>query len=148
MTHTKNIKWYPTKTGITITTGGTLTIASGATLVATGYSADTGTVASLAVTGAATVGTTLGVTGNLTVGGGNVILYATGNIYTAGTATLKGIVCVGQTAATAGAILLDPNGSHAAAVGAGVVAIYFTAGGNLEAKKAGPLTSTLNGAWA
>jgi len=159
--------WYATKTGVVFQTGTTLTINSGATLNLTGYSVDSGTVSSLAVTGAATVGTTcnvvgnfsvatnkfnvtaasgntaiagtLGVTGNLTVATNKlVVTAASGNVVAAGTVT----------AGTATNPIILSNAGARVAPASGSLQIYTDGSDLYAARNADTKTSKLSASWA
>ena len=140
--------WYGTRNSITIASGGTLNISAG-TLTNNGGDEYTG--ATLAVTTSATVGKTLGVTGNFSVGAGNFAVTAlSGNTLAKGTLNSVGAFSVGGTKFTASAagvvvakgttnivgamtvgvvasgkaIIIDPSGGKVAP-GANNVQIYF-----------------------
>lgn len=170
---TYSTKWYATKTGIVMGSGSTLTIASGATLSAAAYSQ--AAPASLAVTNAMTVGTTLGVAGDfavatnkfqVTAASGNTTVAGTldvtsdfrvnttyftataasGNVVAKGTANLQGAVTVGV-AAAANAIVIDPAGAKATPA-ASEVQLFFD-GTDLKAtNSAGKNVNITNGGWA
>ena len=165
-------KWYSSRTGITMGTGSTLTLDSGATLTSASYSASA--PATLDVTGAATVGTTLNVVGDFTVAtnkfkvtaaSGNTavagtlgvtsdfavnttyftVAAATGNTVAKGTANLQKAVTIGVPAA-AKAIIIDPAGSKTAPA-TSMCQIYYD-GSDLYACNAANATAKLTASWA
>jgi hypothetical protein len=130
---TSSTKWHGTRTGITFESGSTLTNTAGTVNV---------TTTALDVTGAATVGTTLGVTGDLAVKTNSFVVTATtGNVVSKGTFT-AGLVASGK------AIILDPAGSTS--VPAATCIQLFTDGSDLYAtRQADSKTAKLTtGTWS
>jgi hypothetical protein len=137
---TVSTKWYATKTGITMGTGSTLTIASGATLAATGWVASTGALTSMTCTGAATVGTTLGVTGNLTVNTDALVVTASTGVAVAKGNVIAGLVASGK------AIILSPAGARVAP-GTNNIQIFTDGTDVFAARNADTKTSKMSVTW-
>jgi hypothetical protein len=136
--------WFPTKDGITVKSGGTLDVTTAGSLSMSG--SFNNTAASRIVTGAATVGTTLDVTGDLAVNTTKAIASATtGNFYADGTSVFATGLNVGA-GSSAAPIVFSPGGVRFDP-GAGKIGVFFD--GDVKAcRHADTKTANMSVTWA